>query len=114
MLDIFQKIIKMWEEIKDFFKEMGGLSMRMKLTLGILFSFCIILALSSGIVGCVTPNEGYIIANYKYSQNALPDLLDYIEKDFDLSILDKEIRIESVKEWKKLLEQAYNELKAKE
>lgn len=110
MLEAIKLVSLIWNAIVGFFEEIGGLSMRMKITFGILVCLFLAVFVPVCIVGCVTPNEAYITANYNYSQNALPDLIQYIEKDQALSDLDKVVRKESVQEWKKLLEQAYSEL----
>jgi len=110
MFEVIKMMSIIWNAIVGFYKEIGGLSMKMKITFSVMLCLIIVLIISNGLLGCVTPNETYIIANYKYSQNALPDLIQYIEKDQVLSELDKIIRKESVQEWKKLLEQAFSEL----
>lgn len=112
-LDYIQKILSIWKAIKEYFLELGGLSMKMKITFGLLLSICSLVIVSSGLIGCMSPQEAYIEANYRCSQTMLPDFVEYIKKDEKLSALDKETRSDAVQEWKKLLEQAHNEMKGK-
>lgn len=106
-LNLFSKILSVWENIKSYFLELKGLTMRMKVTFGILFFLSVLGILLGGFLGCASPGELYIEANYKFATDTLPDFIGYIEKDESLSNLDKEIRKDSILEWKKLIEMTY-------
>lgn len=113
-LDYIQKILEIWKAIKSYFVEIGDLSMKMKITFGLLSSICVYAIVFSGIIGCMSPQEAYIEANYRCSQTMLPDFVEYTKKDSALSDLDKATRSEAIMEWKKLIEKAYSEMKARE
>lgn len=93
---------------KDIITEFKGMSMKMKslqaLMLAIVIS-CVFLACSS-----VDPGKAYVEANFEFSKLALPDLVQYIEQDQKLQDIDKKARVESVKQWQKLLESRYKEV----
>lgn len=112
-MEYIQKILALWNAIKAYFDELGGLSMKMKITFSFLLSLCVLSILSSGLIGCMTPQAAYIEANYRCSQTMLPDFVEYIKTDSRLSDLDKETRADAIQEWKKLIEQAYLEMKEK-
>lgn len=112
-MEYVQRILEIWKAIKAYFNEIGGLSMKMKVTFAFLLSICVLLIVSSGLVGCMSPQKAYIEANYRCSQTMLPDFIEYVSSDAKLSELDKETRAGAINEWKKLLEMAYLEMKEK-
>lgn len=101
--------------LKDIWEEWQKMSIKMKLLQGIVLALlltCILLTATA--CSSFDPGTSYVTANYKFSQNALPDFIDYIKEDDSLSDLDKETRIQAVEQWKKLLEQKYNNMQKKE
>ena len=68
----------------------------------------VIIALLFG-VGCKSPDYQYVKANKKNADTVLPDMIEYIEADESLTDLDKEVRINSIREWHELIDTAFEE-----
>lgn len=85
-----------------------------KIWKGIVLSLCflvIFLVLTVGLTGCIgAPTTTYIEANYRFLKIAVPDLVGYIEKDKNLSNLDKEARIKAAKQVLKLNKKAWDDV----
>lgn len=71
--------------------------------------FLVISLIVVSFLGCQTASEAYIEANYKNAEVALPDLIEYIENDRELSDLDKEVRKKSVETWWNLIKTSYED-----
>lgn len=83
---------KILKRLKDEFLGMSKSWKAIILSVVIMLLFLLILL---PLAGCVTPAKSYVEANYSFLSLAIPDLIRYIEKDENLSAIDREARIKA-------------------
>jgi len=101
------KVLTQHEKFKELWEEYKAMSGKWKLIILTMAVLLVAIVVSSGIMGCATPSEQYVEANYKNANTALPDLIEYISNDEKLSKLDKEVRVKSVHAWWDLIKDSY-------
>ena len=98
------KIINAFKFVWSIFIEIGGLKVRTKIFLVVVF-FGVI---SFILYGCTSVDKAYIVSNYKNGMEAIQDHIVYIREDTELSDLDKKVRINSLEEWLKSIKIKYD------
>ena len=76
--------------------------------------FFILLIVFCALQGCVMQGQSNIDANYQNANIMLPDLISYVERDTSVSVEDREIRINAIREWLNLINKTYAESRENE